>query len=268
MPSGLAVRSLTPSPRPSPVVLVSSCANVQLELPFLGPSPPVPRLPPLAPQEDRVEFVRVRRARRYILRVRPDGVVRVTVPRGGSRREAQTFLEAQRRWIERERARTLAEHAPAAWGDGTVILFRGHPVRISVAIQGHRCIAAYGDRTLRLGDGLTVRDAIQGDLRALAREELVPRVHELAAVHRLDVARVTIRGQRSRWGSCSRAGVVALNFRLLQAPPEVRDYVIVHELMHLRQQNHSRRFWRLVEAACPSFRDAERWLKTRGKALF
>lgn len=208
------------------------------------------------------------RARRYILRIRPDGVVRVTVPRGGSRKEAQTFLETQRRWIERERARTLSEHAPSTWGDGTVILFRGQPVRISVAIEGNRRIAVYGGRAVRLRDGVTVRDAIQGDLRALAREEMAPRVAELARIHGLDVARVTIRGQRSRWGSCSRAGVVALNFRLVQAPPEVRDYVIVHELMHLRQQNHSRRFWRLVEAACPSFRDAERWLKTRGKALF
>ena len=219
-------------------------------------------------RDDGVEFVRVRRARRYILRIRPDGVVRVTVPRGGSRKEAQAFLETQRKWIERERVRTLAEHAPATWGDGTVILFRGQPVRISVAIEENRCIAAYGDRAVRVGDGLAVRDAIQEDLRALAREELIPRVHELARTHGLDVARVTIRSQRSRWGSCSRAGVVALNFRLVQAPPEVRDYVIVHELMHLRQQNHSRRFWRLVEAACPSFREAEHWLKTRGKALF
>jgi predicted metal-dependent hydrolase len=93
-------------------------------------------------------------------------------------------------------------------------------------------------------------------------------LQQLAQAHDLQVARVTIRNQRSRWGSCSRQGVIALNFRLVQAPDSVRDYVLVHELMHLRQQNHSRRFWRLVEAACPSFRDSERWLRSEGRSLF
>ena len=64
------------------------------------------------------------------------------------------------------------------------------------------------------------------------------------------------------------SGRIALNFRLVQMPPFVSDYVLLHELMHLKQQNHSRRFWRLVEAACPEFRAAERWLKTEGRSLF
>ena len=79
---------------------------------------------------------------------------------------------------------------------------------------------------------------------------------------------VTIRNQRSRWGSCARNGNITLNFRLVQMPAHVRDYVLLHELMHIRQQNHSRRFWRLVEAVCPGFRDAERWLRTTGRTLF
>ena len=82
------------------------------------------------------------------------------------------------------------------------------------------------------------------------------------------VPRVTIRNQRSRWGSCSRSGVIALNFRLVQTPPAVCEYVLIHELMHLREQNHSRRYWYLVEEVCPGFREAERWLRVEGKALF
>ena len=62
--------------------------------------------------------------------------------------------------------------------------------------------------------------------------------------------------------------MIALNFRLVQMPPAVCDYVLLHELMHLRQQNHSRRYWRLVEAVCPNYREAERWLRVEGKALF
>ena len=90
----------------------------------------------------------------------------------------------------------------------------------------------------------------------------------LAAQHGLAVRRVSIRNQRSRWGSCSSRGDISLNFRLLLMPDFVREYILVHELMHLRQANHSIRFWRLVEAACPRFREAERWLKQNGASLF
>jgi predicted metal-dependent hydrolase len=192
----------------------------------------------------------------------------VTLPRWGSKREAQAFVESQRRWIERERARVLAEHGPREWVNGSTILLRGEPVRIVVEAAENGPEIVCGGRRVVWCTGLSVRDAIEMDLRVLAREELVPRLQELSRLHGLPVCRVLIRNQRSRWGSCSHAGAIALNFRLVQMPPAICDYVLVHELMHLREQNHSRRFWRLVEHACPSFRDAERWLKVQGKALF
>ena len=101
-----------------------------------------------------------------------------------------------------------------------------------------------------------------------AAEQLIPRLRELAARLGLTVGRVSIRNQRSRWGSCSRTGAIALNFRLVQMPPAVADYVLIHELMHLQQQNHGPRFWRLVEHACPDYREAERWLRRHGRTLF
>ena len=214
-------------------------------------------------------FVRVRRARRYIVRVRPDGAIRVTIPRGGSRREAEAFLEKHRGWAAAERLRALAVHAPARWTEGTETLLRGRPVRLEVIPRGDGAWLALGDERIRLREvPLDLRGAAEACLRRVAQRELVPRLQELAAVHGLQIAGVTIRNQRSRWGSCSRRGVIALNFRLVQAPEPVRDYVLIHELMHLRQQNHSRRFWRLVEAACPAFREAERWLRTEGRSLF
>jgi predicted metal-dependent hydrolase len=228
-----------------------------------------PRLPFEISPPPGIEFVRVRRARRYILRVRPDGTLRVTVPRGGSRAEAAAFAERHRRWIERERDRVQVQHAPAAWAHGTAILLRGIEHRLSVTVTAEgRSRVAYGARTLDVGGSIDVRAAIEADLRSLAKAALIPRLHELAVAHRVPVARVLIRNQRSRWGSCSRSGVIALNFRLVQMPPDVCDYVLLHELMHRRQPNHSRRFWRLVEEACPAFRESEAWLKTHGRALF
>jgi hypothetical protein len=246
----------------------------QLILPFVPhQTTPAPHVSPELLQEapgPEIEFVRIRRARRYILRVRPDGTVRVTVPRGGSRREAEAFVQKHREWVEKERRRSHEVHAPREWRHGSEILMRGVPVRISVSGESDEGVVsiAYGDRTLRSRTTGSVRDAIEQDLRRLARSELPPRLRELAALHNLQPGEITIRNQRSRWGSCSPDGNVALNFRLLQMPPHIRDYVMIHELMHLRQQNHSRRFWRLVAAAYPGFREAERWLKTMGQSFF
>jgi predicted metal-dependent hydrolase len=242
---------------------------VQLHLPFLERSAPREIQPRRVEDPQQVvEFVRVRRARRYILRVRPDGSLRVTVPGGGSRREAERFVSKHQRWIAGERKRVLVEHAPRRWGHGSEILLNGERVQIHIDVRADRTIVTYGTRRLTAEGAADVRAAIEQDLRELARTELVPRLRELAAQHGLEIGAVSIRNQRSRWGSCGRSGNIALNFRLVQMPPDVRDYVLVHELMHLKQQNHSRRFWRLVAAACPAFRDAERWLHTTGKSLF
>ena len=210
----------------------------------------------------------MRRARRYILRVRPNGTLRVTVPRGGSRREAEQFVRRHEKWIARERSRVRVECPTPDWRDGSTILLRGEPVRISVEARGNGWRVTFADRAVIVKEIAEVRAAIEGDLRELARTDLLPRLTELAAAHDLRVGAVSIRNQRSRWGSCARNGNIALNFRLVQMPVEVRDYVLLHELMHIKQQNHSRRFWRLVAAVCPYFRDAERWLKTTGRTLF
>ena len=233
---------------------------VQLDLPFVRAD---------APPELKFEFVRVRHARKYILRVRPDGTLRVTIPRGGSRREAELFLDKHRSWAEKERLRVAAQHAPAQWRAGDTILLHGQPTALRLERGAGGWMVIVGDQRVRMREAPhDLRPAAEAALRQIAGRELVPRLHQLAAQHGLAVSRVTIRNQSSRWGSCSRAGAIALNFRLVQMPPQVCDYVLVHELMHLRQQNHSRRYWRLVEEAFPAFRDAERWLRVEGRSLF
>jgi predicted metal-dependent hydrolase len=237
---------------------------VQLELPFLL----VPAVEP-ARSGFAVEFVRIRRARRYIVRVRYDGSVRVTIPRRGSRAEGARFLQREWKWIEQERARILAAHVTPSWTDGAAIMLRGELVTLHIREDAHdRLAIQYGDRTIKgVRNAGSIRACIESDLRNLAREEIGTRLYGLAADHNLVVSGMTIRNQRSRWGSCSRNGRIALNYRLVQMPPDVSDYVIVHELMHLKEQNHSRRFWRLVENACPDFRSAEKWLRRHGPGL-
>lgn len=174
----------------------------------------------LEPVRQALVFVRHPRARRYVIRVGADGTVRVTIPRGGSKREGEDFARRQVRWIEKQRHRVAAQTPPAE--DAPEI----------------------------------AREAL-----ARARRELPARLLELASVHGLRVSRVSVRNQRWRWGSCSRNGHICLNWRLVDMPPSVRDYVMLHELMHLKRMDHSPRFWKLVAAACPGYEEARAWLR-------
>jgi predicted metal-dependent hydrolase len=214
-------------------------------------------------------LVRNRRARRYVLRLRPDGSARVTIPRGGSAAEARRFAERNKDWLER-RLQSLAtqRRRPAEWSIGTEVLFRGELAKLEPGVNGESGMIRFGSELVRLPEAAAdPRPAIERYLWRLATRELPPRVLEFAALHQLPVRRVSVRNQKSRWGSCSRRGTISLNWRLIQAPPFVCDYIILHELSHLKEMNHSARFWHEVERVCPDYKMAERWLKQHSVLL-
>jgi predicted metal-dependent hydrolase len=232
-----------------------------------APEPPMSSLVLGNGESVPVVFVRNLRARRYILRLRPDRSARVTVPRGGSLVEARRFAERQRGWLERQiqgLSQRVAE--PRAWLAGASILFRGEPafLRVDPATQ----MIQFADQSVSATTSQEdLRPAVERHLWALATRELPPRVWELAEEQGLRVNRVTVRNQRSRWGSCSRNATISLNWRILQAPDHVRDYLVLHELMHLRQMNHSAKYWKEVAKACPDYLRSELWLKEHNHLL-
>ncbi|HEU5397490.1 MAG TPA: SprT family zinc-dependent metalloprotease [Verrucomicrobiae bacterium] len=205
--------------------------------------------------------VHSRRASRYRLRAFPDGSVRLTVPRGGSIAEARRFAERNTAWIQRQLQFFASRpRRPNEWFIGTDILFRGNSVRLQP--NGTERSIAVADETIFVDDSAAdLRPEIENHFRKIAARELPSRVRDFAGLHGLAVRRVTVRNQRTRWGSCSPRGDISLNWRLIQTPPFVRDYIILHELMHLRQMNHSPRFWREVERVCPDYEVARQWLK-------
>ena len=184
------------------------------------------RLKPDATDVSGLVFVRHPKARRYVIRVIEDGTVRVTLPRWGSKREAAQFAARERPWIEKE-------------------LLRVHALSRSPA-------------------GRT--SEIDRDTLDRAKRELPIRLRELAAQHGLVVSRISVRNQQWRWGSCSPSGHICLNWRLVDMPEAIRDYVMIHELMHLKRLDHSPRFWKLVAAACPDYQAARKWLRTYRRA--
>lgn len=211
-------------------------------------------------------FVHNPKARRYLLRLRQDGVARVTVPRRGSLSTAKEFVGKNIGWLEQQIQRLEAQPKTAnEWKLETEILFRGERVKIEVETANQ---IRFGSELLNVRDvGVDLRPAIQKHLRKLAAKELPARVQEFAALHRIEISRVSVRNQKSRWGSCSRKGTVSLNWRLIQTPEFVQDYIILHELAHRKQMNHSDKFWQEVERLCPDYLTAERWIKAHSKLL-
>jgi hypothetical protein len=220
-----------------------------------------------------VLYQRNNQARRYRLYLDRHGQPRVTIPRRGSKREAQRFFEQHTSWLA-ERLRRFDAQPPrnARWTAGAQIFFRGQLVAIELLPDGNGCLVRVGTESFPFLPPPDVADsdlrgAVETHLRRLALSELPPRVLELAAQHESPVRRVTIRNQATRWGSCSRRGTVSLNWRLVQVPIPVRDYIILHELMHLREMNHSPRFWRHVAQVCPGFETCETWLRKHSSAI-
>jgi predicted metal-dependent hydrolase len=195
------------------------------------------------------------------LAIKPNG--------NGSEIEARQVVERSKDWLEQAlQQQALRPSQPQRWSVGTPILFRGETVTIESAAGELGNAVQFGPETLRIADQVVdLRPAIEKHLWQLAVRELPPRVMAYAARHEVAVARVSVRNQKSRWGSCSRRGTISLNWRLIQTPPHVQDYIILHELMHRRQMNHSARFWREVASVCPDFRRAELWLKQSGSLL-
>lgn len=216
-----------------------------------------------------VRLARNRQARRYTLRINSaTREVLLTLPPRGNLRDAQAFAEKHGGWIA-SRLERIPE--PLEFADGTVIPLRGEPHRI-VHRRGTRGTVwtevVGGERLLCVaGDAPHVARRVQDFLKREARRDLAAASARAAEALGVAIARIAIRDQVSRWGSCSATGVLSYSWRLILAPPHVLEYLAAHEVAHLVEMNHSRKFWRLVEQICPGFVRAKHWLDAHGSDL-
>lgn len=218
---------------------------------------------------------RSERARHARILVGGDGV-EVVLPRRFPLRDVDAFVEQKRPWIERtlrRMAQSEVEQPAARLHDGGEVPYLGERLPLRVTVEPGRVGPHVGWRggTLRVAVArpgtAALRAALERWYRRQARAEVTARLD--AAVERAgsDYRSLQIRGQRTRWASCSSRGAMSFNWRLLLAPGEILDYVIEHEVAHLDIQDHSARFWRLLGERCPSWREHERWLRDHGHAL-
>lgn len=221
-----------------------------------------------------VEVRRHPTARRLTLRVsRTQHAVILTMPRSSDLAEADRFLTRNREWV-RERLEHVPQ--PAPFHDGLVLPLRGVPHE--VAIEGIRrgigivnITAQAGRRLPRLvvyGAPEHAGRRLRDWLVAEAERDIVARVGDHARALGVRVRRVTLRDQKTRWGSCSSTGQLSFSWRLVLAPPLVLDYVAAHEVAHLIEMNHGPRFWRIVARMVPRMDDAKAWLRIHGMDLY
>jgi predicted metal-dependent hydrolase len=215
------------------------------------------------------------RARQLRLSVRPDTGLEVTTPTGVPVTRIEAVLREKAAWIEatlqrfttQTPAATLALHDDATLpfaGMSLQLRFRQVPTatRIHVGLVG-TTLTVTTPRT----DYTTVRPALEAWYRRQAHTVIAGRVAHWNARYGFEYGRISIKDQKSRWGSCSHSGNLNFNWRLLLAPLDVLEYIVIHELAHLREGNHSPRFWALVATLCPNFKQHRRWLRLHGHEL-
>ena len=206
------------------------------------------------------------RAKRYLAKVDREGNIVLTVPRAGTQRDALAFANAHRVWLREQRAHALEvlrdSECNRGLREGDSIWYRGERVPLRLEKDLGRPVLCFADSRIFIADeSMDLSRPLQRHLSVLAKGEFPAVVKSLADRFGLAVRKVSVRDQRTRWGSCSTSGTISLNWRLVMASDATRDYVIIHELMHMKRFDHSPEFWKMVAAACPNYREHEAWLK-------
>ena len=203
------------------------------------------------------------RARRVRVSVDGSGQVEVVLPRRAPERHAAEAVRELAPWIDRRRRAVARARAEVGREPGTVPYLGGalrlvpEPGRTRVHRRGDVLLVPAGD----------ARDPLERWYRRAARLEIAPRLDAATARAGTRYTALTIRGQRTRWASCSSSGAMSFNWRLLLAPEPVLDYVVEHEVCHLEVMDHSPRFWRLLSARVPDFHEHSAWLRRYGSTL-
>jgi predicted metal-dependent hydrolase len=205
------------------------------------------------------------RARRLYLRVDPaEARVELVLPRGVGVAEGMRFARARADWVE---SRLAAIPETKHFADGAAIPFLGRDLVVRHRPDARHPTRREGDELLVTGQLEHLPRRVRDWLKAQARIELTQRSQVQAARIGRTVASVRLGDPRSRWGSCSAKARLAYSWRLVLAPPGVLDYVVAHEVAHLCELNHSRRFWRLVASLVGDVDGPRRWLAQNGAAL-
>lgn len=216
------------------------------------------------------ELIRTHRKTIAII-VNRDGQVIVRAPAQATKTQVQRFLDQKSNWVKRKQAEAFelsAQYPPHTFAEGELFFFLGKTYPLRIVEDGKSGVALSSDRfILSKGQVSQAKALFSAWYRHSAREILSDRVSQLADSYHISYRQLRITSARTRWGSCSSSGTLSFPWRLVMAPIDAIDYVIVHELAHFKERNHSRKFWSLVNEMMPGYQTWEQWLKNNGRRL-
>lgn len=237
-------------------------------------APPLPERDEMVVNGERLRYaIRVSPRRQTLcLRLYPDGEMQVVAPGHARLADVRHFVRERGGWIERKRLewRGVVRDRSDPCADGRALPFLGRQLllRHSQPTVRRATVLRDGDTLLLpVSSAQAARPLVEAWYRRQAHTLVAQRIAHFAPRVGRSPARISIRAQRTRWGSCSGRGTISINWRLMLASPEVLDYVIVHELCHLLQANHSARFWREVARVMPDYVQRQHQLREFGRQL-
>lgn len=223
---------------------------------------------------ERISYTRVinRKAKRLSFSVTANDGLRVVLPRKLSEQYVQRILQQHRAWINKQLAQfdfNQSKFRRYRFQHGGTTVYNGIP---------HKLVFMMGARSVTVDNSVITIQSHATDIKMIerqyarwmiktARKEFNAILRSYSMMSGINYSAVSIRGQKSRWGSCSRQGNISLNWKLLCAPGFVREYVIIHELMHINHLNHSKRFWSAVKKYSPQAGSAKQWLNRNGDLI-
>ena len=226
----------------------------------------ITREPPTFP--DYITVKHTPRARRIALRLNTKArTIDLTIPKWMSLHDAKAFTDSQQPWID-EKLKTLGTRIPFEDGQTIPLLGKDRIITVTENPTSARTKFTLDDKTLLMLTHLEdPAPKIEKHLKAIARQELEPRLHDKAAQIGKSINKFTLRDPLSRWGSCSHDGNIMLSWRLILAPPAAMDYVIAHEVAHLNHMDHSKAFWALCKDLSDDYHEGFNWMRTHGNSL-
>lgn len=209
------------------------------------------------------------------IRIEPSGILKIKAPKGTKQEYINRILEKKGSWIENkvqliiDRGKVTKRH----FSTGEKIFYLGDEIDLTVHrhdINQVKINKLNGELVMTIPAKMHTEEIkvyLEQFYKQTLKSIIIERIPHFSNQLHHTPNKITIRNQKTRWGSCSSSGNLNFNYRLLMAPGEVIDYIIVHELCHLEHMNHSKAFWNLVEKMMPDYRLKEKWLKEHGQLL-
>ena len=203
--------------------------------------------------------------------VQPDGKLIVRAPKRATRKEINLLIKKHTVWIKKKQSTAFSEaesFSPRNFIDGEMFFFLGESYSLQILETEKPKLALQGEYFQLAKSALPQAEQhFEKWYKKEARKIFTERIEFYAKEYGFEYEKLKLSSARTRWGSCSLKGNINLTWRLIMAPIKIIDYVIVHELSHLREHNHSKAFWKQVEAILPDYKSRRKWLKIKGRKL-